>query len=292
METPIGQQQDARPVVVGVDGSRTARAAVRSAAREAHARGTALDVVLAFPWREGDDVPAPPGLDGRAVLHLAAGLVVEEMAAAARRDCPGLPVTHRIVAGRPVDVLTEESRQAQLVCVGTHGTGTLGDLVLGSTTAALVGRAHCPVLAVPETTVRTRERTGVVVGLDGSAADRDLAAFALAAAAARGCDLVAVRAWRRDLPHPGADEQAAQRRAETGVEDTLTAVREHHPAVRVHAIVEPATAARLLVGASLTAELVVVGHRHHPLSRLGSVTHALLHQAGCPVAVVPVSGHG
>ena len=43
-----------------------------------------------------------------------------------------------------------------------------------------------------------------------------------------------------------------------------------------------------LVAASLTAELLVVGH--HRRRALGSAAYGALHRAGCPVAVVPVAG--
>jgi len=54
-------EHDHRSVVVGVDGSRAARAAVRAAAVEAAARGTTLEVVLAFPWGPEDDAEPPTG---------------------------------------------------------------------------------------------------------------------------------------------------------------------------------------------------------------------------------------
>lgn len=267
-------------------------------ALEARAREVALELVLAFPWGEHDVVPAPKGFDGRSVLHLAAGLVLDELASVTRRSSPGLPVSTQLVVGRPVDVLLAEAARAQLVCVGSHGTGMLSDLVLGSTTAALVQRARYPVLAVPGPTRSTIERAGVVVGLDGGEGDRELAEFALSAAAARGCDLIAVRAWEHTVPgsagvlDPLVDEGTAQRREEDSLGDALAVAVAAHPGVPVRSIVERAPAARLLLDASLTVELLVVGHRRRHWGRLGSVAHATVHRAGCPVAVVPLPARG
>jgi nucleotide-binding universal stress UspA family protein len=54
------------------------------------------------------------------------------------------------------------------------------------------------------------------------------------------------------------------------------------------AVVVREKTARALVAASLTAELLVVGH--HRRRALGSAAYGALHRAGCPVAVVPVAG--
>lgn len=134
----------------------------------------------------------------------------------------------------------------------------------------------------------------MVVGLKGSAADEELVEFAFTAATDRECDLIAVRVARHTVPgatgllSPVVDEATAQRRAEELLDDALTAPGSRHPGVHVRRLVERSTAARPLVSASLTAELVVVGRRHHPFHRLGPVTQAVLHRAGCSVAVVPL----
>jgi nucleotide-binding universal stress UspA family protein len=57
----------------------------------------------------------------------------------------------------------------------------------------------------------------------------------------------------------------------------------------IHQVV-PQSAAQALVEASTQASLMVVGahHRHgHFGMALGRVNHAVLHYAGCPVAVIP-----
>jgi nucleotide-binding universal stress UspA family protein len=60
-------------------------------------------------------------------------------------------------------------------------------------------------------------------------------------------------------------------------------------AVPFAALPAQADVANLLIGASRTASLVVVGRRvrHHPSgAHIGPVTHAVLHHATAPVAVV------
>jgi nucleotide-binding universal stress UspA family protein len=278
-------------VVVGVDGSPVSRAALRVAAWEARARGTALEIVLAFPWRPDDRVPAPAGFDGRAVLHAAAEIALDGMAAAAREQQRGLHVTARPVVGRPVDVLADESASAQLICVGSRSTGTVTDLLLGSTAAALVQLSACPVLVVPWSPGWESDRGPVVVGLDGGDGDLQVATVAFDAAALRRCGLTAVHA---PVHTPGlvgsrADGGTAGRRAAEAVSDVLRAVGARRPGVPVRPVVTGSSAARLLLAASEDAQLVVVGHRHRRFGRLGSVASAVLHRARCPVTVVPLA---
>ena len=290
-------REDTGAVVVGVDGSAAATAAVRAAAREAQRRGAALELVLAFPWAEGSRVAAPESVDGRAALYTMAELALEGAAQAATESGVA-PRRHRIVVGHAVQVLTEVSRKAQLLVIGTRGVGTVRDALLGSTAAALARGTHCPLLAVP-----TRPGTlvdaprGVVVGLVGIEPEGGLLlAEAFAAAQRRGTELLAVHTWEHRAPGashlaidplvPAAD---AERREQAWVDDVLDGWPDRYPGVPVRRVVQHGRAAPALLAAALTAELVVVGHRHGRLrDLLGSVSHALLHRAPCPVLVVPL----
>jgi nucleotide-binding universal stress UspA family protein len=63
-----------------------------------------------------------------------------------------------------------------------------------------------------------------------------------------------------------------------------------HPSVRVRRQTVEGLARKVLVEASATADLLVVGarRRHGQFGlQLGRVAHAALHHSACPVAVVP-----
>ncbi len=48
----------------------------------------------------------------------------------------------------PAKGLTDLSKEAQLVVVGSHGRGKLADSILGSVSQSLIHHAECPVLVV------------------------------------------------------------------------------------------------------------------------------------------------
>lgn len=52
-------------------------------------------------------------------------------------------------AGRPAQVLSDASKDASPLVVGTRGAGAWGRLTLGSTSTEVVHHAHLPVVVVP-----------------------------------------------------------------------------------------------------------------------------------------------
>lgn len=61
---------------------------------------------------------------------------------------PDVPVKRILVMDRPVRALLEESENAQLLVVGSHGRGGFTGMLLGSTSTALLNSVECPVLVV------------------------------------------------------------------------------------------------------------------------------------------------
>jgi nucleotide-binding universal stress UspA family protein len=295
----VTQNNRTRRVVAGIDGSDAARAATAFAVTEAHQRGAHLQLVHALSWPlRGTTTVVGHDPDLRSALQAAAEAFVRAAAADAADVLGADRVTWSIVDADPVTALQAASAQAQLLVVGSRGIGGLTGLLLGSTASGVVAQASCPVVVLPDpTSARVSPRTSVVVGAEGCGEDDAVLAFAFAEAAARRTDLVAVHAWQDAALEtafqsmgPLIDWAGVLADEERLLAETLAGWREKEPDVAVRAVVLRDRTARALLSVSQTAELLVVGHRRcGPLARLRSTTHGVLHRAGCPVAVVPVS---
>jgi nucleotide-binding universal stress UspA family protein len=282
-------------VVAGVDGSDNALEAVRWAAAEAARRKIPLRLVHAVDLAV-DGVVGQPGLgtEYRDEMIGQAHRMLAAAAGIARDEVPGWEIEEQIVVGYPIAVLVDESRRAELVAVGDRGRTWLGELVAGSVPVALAAHGKCPVVVVRGTRpAPTATARPVVVGVDGTPASEAAVAFAFSTAAALHAPLVAVHAWSvpviGTVPVPSPVIDAAEAGAREILAERLAGWGEKYPDVSVRRTVVEDSPARLLVRESEHAQLVVVGSRGHGHLAgmfLGSVGHALVHRAPCPVAVV------
>lgn len=138
-----------RRIVVGVDGSPAAEAALGRAIHEAEVWDAELTAVAGVPVGSGSGILAwlPAAVDHEAVLRdVAEGLdVVVDRALA---DHPGLQVRRHVLDGTGAALLTEFSTAVDLVVVGSRGRGGFAGLLLGSTSQAVLHHAVSPVMVV------------------------------------------------------------------------------------------------------------------------------------------------
>ncbi|MDT0386644.1 universal stress protein [Streptomyces dubilierae] len=287
------------PIVVGVDGSESSLRAVDWAADEAALREVPLHVLYASLWERYEQAVFP--MAPERLERLLTDVLVTAAARRARRRVPGMRVTTEVVAAGPVPVLRRAAGKASALIVGDRGRGGAGELLLGSVGPAVAGRADGPVVVVRGDAGRQGAPRGqgrrVVLGVPGEPDSTRAARFALREAARRRVPLEAVRAWHRPAPEAtdfplftGEPADAYRQRAAETLDAVLRGPAGEHPEVEVHRRIVEGHARIALLDASADADLLVIGARH-PHGRfglhIGRVTHGVLHQAGCPVAVVP-----
>lgn len=296
-----------RTITVGFDGSPESRAAAEWAAREAKMRGTTLKLLHVWE-RVPEPIAQAPRLSGETHRHRS-GEIPRDAAEDLRMRHPGVEVKAEDLVGRPSEVLGKSTRSTELLVLGSRGLSGIGGFLLGSVGLAVVAHTACPVVLV-----RAGEQTAdrhemdpagipspaapdapVVLGLDTDRPDPSVIEFAFEAAAARETVLRIVHAWDRPsyYSYGGAAElwqyeDLAQEQA-IALTEALRRWREKYPSVDVAEVSRLGHAADQLINASREASLVVVGRRirRNPFGmHIGPVTHAVLHHAAAPVAVV------
>ncbi|GAA2372014.1 universal stress protein [Dactylosporangium salmoneum] len=275
----------AHRIVVGYDGSDEARGAVDWAAAEAERTASRLQILDAYQiaWPGAYYAVAAEQFE---FARTAAEQRVAEMVARVRERGTGVDVFGTAVDGLAAATLLEVADAgARMIVVGSRGAGGLTNLLMGSVSQQVA--THSP---VPVAVVRGRSTAidgPVVVGVDGSASSDDALALAFEAARARGTTVAAIRAHatppQPSLPLPAVD--AFERDA---LNTSLAPWIAKYPDVKVEALVAAGRAAKVLIGVSHTAQLVVVGSRGHGGFAgllLGSVGQELMHHAECPVLI-------
>jgi nucleotide-binding universal stress UspA family protein len=181
----------ARPVVVGYNGKKHSRQALLWAAGEAVREASPLLVVHAANYPGMALGPGPGPLDHEpGALDADQELTVRGVSEALEAF-PDLRVAGATQVRSPADALSEASRDAALVVVGTRGYGRVVGTLLGSVAFAVAARARCPVIVVKgepaDRPVGPEHR--VVVGTDGSAPASAAVGFAADRAAAASAAL-------------------------------------------------------------------------------------------------------
>ncbi|CNE42333.1 stress response protein [Mycobacterium tuberculosis] len=278
------------PIVVGTDGSVPSERAVAWAADEAARFKRDLRIVHAVEkWPFDVPLTLAPGEAGslsRAGSEVLAGA---ERVAHARR--PEVPVSVELASGRTAQVLVEHSRESFELVVGHRGLGGFAGLLLGSVGLGVVRDAACPVVLVRGEPGGDRGEIAVGIGLGDDSAALE---YAFRAAAARSVRLRVVHAWpfpeTLDEPGAGADPRRIEERARWRVIEAHAPLRKRYPRVDVVEDIVQDNPAAALVTASRDVDLVIAGTRPRtglPVVRSHAVTHALIHHAHRPVAVVP-----
>ena len=141
-EDPVVAHPSKAPVVVGLDGSPASEKAVGIAFEEASFRG--VDLVAVHAWSDTGGFEFP-GADW-STQQAEAEQVLSERLSGWQERYPDVLVRRVVVADRPARQLLEQSEQAQLLVVGSHGRGGFAGMLLGSVSTAIAHTAKTPVI--------------------------------------------------------------------------------------------------------------------------------------------------
>jgi nucleotide-binding universal stress UspA family protein len=143
-------------IIVGVDGSDHSRLALRWAIREAAQHRVPLTVMTVRPapvrpatrifWAV-PDLPEDshnPDLTRKAVQQF-----VDQVATETGETVPEVIVT--VTTGDVAEELVRASHDADLLVVGSRGSGGFAKLLMGSVSSQVTHHAACPVVVVPGT---------------------------------------------------------------------------------------------------------------------------------------------
>lgn len=279
--------QESGSIVAGYDGSDEAAAAVRWAARCAHATNRSLRVVHCSLWPLLTRHLGPvPGVSGSG-LEQSARSILEDGVAVATAEVPGLQVRSTLLHGLPAQHLAEISAGERMLVVGSRGLGGFLGLLVGSVSLELAATATCPVAVIrPE----LHPDGPVVVAVDASGSPGALDdACGLASAWQAPLKVVHVRHEPAGYQLPEGQDGAEAQEILASAVNRATAKA---PLVRVNGeVLADTSVPHAILKVAGEARMVVVGSQGRGILRetIGSTAHAVLHHARGPVLI---SRHG
>lgn len=291
-----------RRFVVGWDSSPAATAALDwavDAATRANAHVHLVHAVLAVPPGPYAEMTLDQGVyDDIANAVIALG--VEH----ARDRNNQIHVTserrYRGVAG----ALLDATDTGDVIVIGSRSHGGFAGLLVGSTAVQVATHADVPVVIIHAPGSRTRSfapEGPIVVGVDGTSLSDGALEFALLLGSQLRRPVRAIHSWTLppvELVPPSVitDAEVAVLREdqERAATEALAGWREQFPDVNLSLTVVQGVPTAALLEMSERASLVVVGSRGRGEFRgtvLGSTSNHVLHESGCPVAVVREPQH-
>lgn len=156
-----GTGKSGERIVVGVDGSTGALAAVRAVAKRHWTDGSEIRIVVADDVLRGNPIwlLIPPVREFMDEIKVEERTQAEQFAITAAKELreglgnKNITVSSVVQTGDPKQVLVQHAEEFGADCIFTGATGfsnRLERVILGSVSAAIAGRAHCSVEVVRE----------------------------------------------------------------------------------------------------------------------------------------------
>jgi nucleotide-binding universal stress UspA family protein len=276
------------PIVVSVPRG-DLDAALRFAAAEAAVHRCPVRLVHAYE--------PGPSLSGPPVTQAGAAEVLEEAVRRAGQLLgPAVEVTGMLVRGPCVESVLDASAEARVVVLQRRDLLHLIRSLTRSLDGAAVRRAPIPLVCVPPGwAAPDPDDRPITVGIDAPEHSTDLLRASIALAHEHSAPLRVLHTWSFPRPYDDAVLLRVGREWEAWArEDIENVLRPLSPELRVPVRIDVHHGPPLpaLLEAASTSRLIVLGRHgiHRALgSRLGPVTRAVLHDAPCPVLLLPTA---
>jgi nucleotide-binding universal stress UspA family protein len=286
MNTP----RNAVVVGIGPDGS---QGALEFAVAEAKRTSRPVHLVHVLELPPGE---AYAGVYGGA-LETANSTLADALDKGERLAGLDVAVTGEVIDnGWTVDDLVRGSESDQLLVLQHRELGRVHRVFTGSITQGVAGRAHVPVVSVPEGWSSGTPATGVVTAAVQDAVEAPaLLRAAFQEAQARAADLVVLHAWWLASGYDVVVVDDAYRtewtdRTQDELQPVLQPLQAEFPDVDVTVDVRHAPPIEAILDAADSSDLIVLGRRHHLLplrSHLGPVVRAAIAHSAAPVLITP-----
>lgn len=289
---------DAMRILLAVDGSDESFHALRALGHFARAEKVvvlnALDVPrLAYPMGGEPRVMEDFSLSIREVMQEDSERLLDRVASLLPMNTG--PVSKQIEAGTPAEVILSaaEKERAGLIVMGSRGLGPVKELLLGSVSHRVVTHAPCPTLVVNRPMRLLRRILMAVQGPEDAAV---LTQFLAAKPFKEPAEVMVVTVLPAAQPlfpqgFAKVDEliEKAVVGARTFVEETASALSKLQYNAKGYILMGAPALAILQEASASDPDLILVGsHGRRGVTRflLGSVSHAVLHRAPCPLLIV------
>jgi nucleotide-binding universal stress UspA family protein len=271
----------AKSIVVGIDGSRAAVAAALWAAEKASGSDVALRLLYVIDRRRGftPNVIKAQSSVAEAALHDALTAVE------ATHHQVGIQL--ETVDGDPGTVLTDVSRSAALLCVGSPKAAPHGPS--DSLAACMATSAHCSVAIVPANQYSVQPRAGWIATLvDSSTSDYDVLQQAMEEARLRELPLRVVRTNRRSRADNGGDGADAERgQLDAALAESLANWSRYYPGIDTLVVHTEQFLGYVTEHQASIRSVVLGAEHHHEVAQLVELTRArALHDANFSVLVI------
>ncbi len=207
-----------------------------------------------------------------------------------------IPHTLQYVFGEPSHVIAKYADDHDLVVMGTHGRGLITGFLLGSVSNAVLKKASCPVLLVPNGYEISEEIKTILVAVDGSETSRRAAQSAMHLARKTNARCILVHVVTPPVLYSPelADMIREDREELVRIGEELLWQYENQfmhdqiPCMKKVAIGNPAQIINE-VAEDEKADVIALGYKGLNWMAeqiMGSVTYKLIHQAKIPLLIV------